>query len=202
MGLRQTAAPVIEPVTLAEAKTFLRIDEDITADDAMVTRLIRAARRQAEKVTCRQLLTATWLLTLDGFFDRKWAYRDDCLGWCLTLTQPRLQSVTAIQYVDVAGATQTLDAEAYVVDAEAEPARVFAAVDSTWPATLMQPGSVSVTFVAGSDAASDVADDIVTGILICLDDWYNGRGGVKGAVGDVPPPALNLWRSCWHGAMA
>jgi hypothetical protein len=56
------APPGEEPVTLAEAKAFCRIDGD--DEDALVSALIAAARLQVESLSGRALLTQTWRLTL------------------------------------------------------------------------------------------------------------------------------------------
>lgn len=58
-----TTAPAVEPVTLAEAKLFCRIDTD--ADDALVTALIIAARQTVEKQTGRALIEQSWAASLD-----------------------------------------------------------------------------------------------------------------------------------------
>lgn len=62
------AGPGEEPVTLAEAKAWCRIDTD--DDDALVTALIAAARLEVESFTGRALITQSWRLTLDGPADR------------------------------------------------------------------------------------------------------------------------------------
>lgn len=55
------AGPGEEPVTLAEAKAWCRIDT--TDEDALVTALIAAARLQVESLTGRALVTQSWRLT-------------------------------------------------------------------------------------------------------------------------------------------
>jgi hypothetical protein len=57
------AGPGEEPVTLAEAKAFARIDG--TEEDALVGALIAAARLHVESVTGRALVTQTWRLVLN-----------------------------------------------------------------------------------------------------------------------------------------
>ena len=57
-------APAAEPLTLAEAKLHLRVDD--TADDALIGALITAARQHAEHDTRRALVTQTWKLALDA----------------------------------------------------------------------------------------------------------------------------------------
>ena len=56
------AGPGEEPVTLAEAKAFCRIDG--SDEDALVSALIAAARLQVESLTGRALVTQTWRLTM------------------------------------------------------------------------------------------------------------------------------------------
>jgi len=56
------APPGEEPVTLAEAKAFCRIDG--SDEDALVNALIAAARLQVESLTGRALITQTWRLTM------------------------------------------------------------------------------------------------------------------------------------------
>ncbi len=59
------AGPASEPVTLADAKTFLRVDHD--ADDVLIGSLIAAARRLVETATRRALITQTWRLVRDAW---------------------------------------------------------------------------------------------------------------------------------------
>lgn len=56
------APPGEEPVTLAEAKAFCRIDG--SDEDALVNALIAAARLQVESLTGCALITQTWRLTM------------------------------------------------------------------------------------------------------------------------------------------
>jgi len=65
-GLVQTVAPAAEPVSLAEAYEHCRADPG--TEDGLITRMIRSARRYVETVLRRQLMTATWQLTLDTFY--------------------------------------------------------------------------------------------------------------------------------------
>jgi len=57
------AGPAQEPVSLAEAKAFLRVDD--TAEDALITTLIGAGRLHLEGITGRALLAQTWRVVLD-----------------------------------------------------------------------------------------------------------------------------------------
>jgi hypothetical protein len=74
MSLRISTEPTEEPVTLAEAKLHLRIDEigsssDGHPDDSLVSVMTTAARDWAEHFLRRSLVTKTYELTLDEFAD-------------------------------------------------------------------------------------------------------------------------------------
>ncbi len=56
------AGPGEEPVSLAEAKTFARIDGG--DEDALVGALIATARLHVESITGRAMITQTWRLVL------------------------------------------------------------------------------------------------------------------------------------------
>ena len=61
------AGPAEEPVSLAEARAFLRVDD--TAEDGLITTLIGAARLHVEGVTGRALLAQSWRVVLDAWPD-------------------------------------------------------------------------------------------------------------------------------------
>ena len=55
--------PAIEPWSVAEAKSFLRAEND--DDDTVIASLIAAARNQVEALTRSALIAQTWRLVLD-----------------------------------------------------------------------------------------------------------------------------------------
>jgi uncharacterized phiE125 gp8 family phage protein len=55
--------PASEPLSLAEAKNYLRVEHG--ADDALIAAMIAAARIQVESLTRRALVTQSWRIVLD-----------------------------------------------------------------------------------------------------------------------------------------
>ena len=135
MGLVLVTAPATEPVTLVEAKDHLRLE--ISDDDTLVTSLIVSAREFAEQETHRQLVTATWKLTLNSFPSE------------IRLPLPPLQSVSSLKYLDTDGTQQTLASSNYDVDTDSEPGRICLAYGKSWPSIRSVKNSIEVEFICG-----------------------------------------------------
>ena len=65
MALKINTAPIEEPISIAEAKTHLRIDSEDTVEDALLNALVTAARQYAEDFQRRAYITQIWELWLD-----------------------------------------------------------------------------------------------------------------------------------------
>lgn len=61
------AGPESEPVSLLEAKRFLRIDDENEAEDGLIGALIAASRIHVEGVTGRALIAQGWRAVLDAW---------------------------------------------------------------------------------------------------------------------------------------
>ena len=162
MRLELLTAPATEPVTLAEVKTRLRIDD--ATDDAGVTRLIAAATGNAQAITRRAFVTQKWALILDAF---------PCGS--ISLPLPPLQSVELISYIDANGATQTLAPGDYLVDKNGIVGMVHRAYQKQWPTTRAQPMAVRVEFTAGYGNATAVPSDLVSALLLLIAHWDQNR---------------------------
>lgn len=188
-GLVEITAPALEPVTLAEAKLHLRVDT--SADDALITTLILAARTLAEEVSGRAFIDQTWDWFLDEFEN------SDTL---LRIPKPPLNSIVTLKYIDEDGATITLAASEYKVDTASEPGRVVPAFDKTWPATRDEINAVEIRFLAGfGTATADVPDRFKAAIKLIVGGWYEFREDIiaTGAVPQtlpVPLASLSLLR--------
>ena len=178
MPLQLVTPPAEEPVSLADAKLHLRVD--FSDDDALITSLISAARQAAETLTGRQIVTARWKLLLDSFPGPSLmgvpAGRPFSLpGHAILLPKCPVQSVFAIQYLDMASTTQTMPSADYTVDTACEPARITPVFGKIWPISLPQIGAVWVTFDCGYGAAAAVPEGIKSWIKLRLGSLYAHR---------------------------
>lgn len=174
MGYRLITAPSADPVTLAEAKTHLRVDH--SDEDARIASLIKAAVSYLDGrsgILGRCLVTQTLELVLDQFPTRE-----------IELPLGPVASVTFIKYVDSNGAEQTFSAGSYTVDLSSLTARAIP--NTSWPATMAAANAVTVRYVAGTAAAS-VPEAIRQAILLLVGHWYENRQPVAGSsVADLP----------------
>lgn len=162
MRLELLTPPATEPVTLAEVKTRLRID-DATDDDG-VTRLIASATKHAESITRRAFVTQSWALTLDAF---------PCGS--ISLPLPPLQSVEEISYIDSTGATVVLPSTEYLVDKNGMIGMIHRAYQKQWPITRAQPMAVRIEFTAGYGAAAAVPSDLASALMLLVAHWDQNR---------------------------
>jgi uncharacterized phiE125 gp8 family phage protein len=172
-GLKRVTDATTEPVTAAEAKTYARVSS--STEDTLTESLIKSARMHAEAITQRQLINATWRLTLDWF-----------PSWAIVLPRAPLSSVTSIIYDEYSeGTATTLASTEYRVQTDPEPGFVEPSYDAgLWPTPRVQSGAVRITYVAGyGAAASAVPEDIKTAIKWLVNHWLEERLPTT----DIPP---------------
>jgi uncharacterized phiE125 gp8 family phage protein len=173
--LRVSTPPAVEPVTLTEAKSHLRVDS--TADDAYVSTLVTAAREWIEQYLDRALIRQQLVMTLKSF-----PVADDEI----VLPRPPMategaSTAVSVAYTLASGATATLSTSQYRVDRHRTPGEVQTLYGATWPADRMEDeNSVTVTWWAGYGASgSSVPAAIRHAILMLVGHWYDGaRSGV------------------------
>lgn len=99
-ALRLVSPPAGEPLTLAQAKAFLRVEH--AADDDAITRAITTARQFAEQYIRAALLPQSWdyIVANDGACE-------------LPLPLGPAQSITSVTLTDALGAPTTVNAANY-----------------------------------------------------------------------------------------
>lgn len=189
-GLTLVTAATEEPVSIAEAGVHTHVSGSSgeSAHAEKLEALIAAAREHVETETGRQLVTATWRLTLDRFPRGQGA---------MLLPKAPLASVTFVKYDDADDVEQTMSAANYVVSTGSEPGRISLTNGSTWPIPKVQADSVRVEYVAGYGAASAVPTALKQAILLMVGHWFENREAVVigSMAGEIPLAAQRLIRN-------
>ncbi len=142
MTTRQITPAVALAVSLADAKTTLRIEQSDTSLDASITLAIEGITLECEHQLGRSLVHQGWRLSLDR------------IGDAIRLDHPPIASVQSLAYYDAAGVLQTLHPDDYFVDLVSEPGYIVPAVGKAWPETFDRAHAVTVDYTAGYGATS------------------------------------------------
>jgi uncharacterized phiE125 gp8 family phage protein len=154
-------APAAEPLSLADAKAFLRVEHG--DDDAIIASLIAAARNHVEALTRCALLTQTWRLVLDRWPD----------GGRVAPRIGPLRSLLAVRVFNAAGEEHEIDREIFVVDAAAG---ALAAPAWSLPLPGRSSAGIELDIEVGYGAAGDVPQRLLHAIRMLVAHWYENRG--------------------------
>lgn len=200
------APPAAEPVTLAEARSWLRVDT--TDEDGAIASLISAAREIVEMATRRALVTQSWRIVMDAWpfavAHRSWTLlstRAAALTGEISLPLAPLQSVAAIRVYDSMGVAQTLPTSSWRLVAAPERARiVFSAAPPQPTATV---AGIEIDVVAGYGDPQDTPAPLRHAILSLVSYWFDNRGDVATTdAGNLPPRAAALIAPFRRGRLA
>ena len=170
MGLRLLTPPAVESVTVAEQKTFMRVD--IATDDALIALFITAARQAVEVLTGRAFITQKWQASFDVV----------PIGKRLELPIAPVISVESVKVADVADTLRVLDASEYTVDTLAEPARITLNTYSRPSHWRHRINAAEVVFTCGyGAAATDVPEGLRQAVRFLASHFYENRTPVGDA---------------------
>ena len=166
-GVVRVVPPAVEPVSLAEVKAHVRLDEGMTQDDALLSALIGVARDSAERWLGRALIHQTWRMVCDA---------SPVVG-IVELPNPPLVSINHIKTYDDRDGEKVFAAENYYVDPARQPGRIVLRAGAVWPCAQRAANGFEVEYVAGYGVTGeDVPPAIRRGILIHVAALYAERG--------------------------
>ncbi len=176
--------PAVEPVSLAEAKAYLRVEH--ADDDDIIAALIAGARVHVEAQTRRALITQVWRIARDTW---------PANGRIVVVPAP-LRALVAARINKLDGATQAIDVGAFAVDAISAPA-VLAFAAGALPAPGRVVGGIELDVEIGyGDVPADVPEPLRQAVRVLVAHWYENRGliAVGHEVAVLPESATALIR--------
>lgn len=167
-SVRRLTQPAVEPVSLSEAKTHLRVDT--STDDTYITALVKAAREWVEEYLDRSLVYTQWQVKAD-LFPVEFEVPRPPIATAGTFT------AVTLTYESTDGTTKTVAGADYRVDRDATPAVVRNVYNGTWPSDVIyDANSVTLTFWAGYGAAgASVPQTIRHAVLMLVGHMYEHR---------------------------
>lgn len=193
-SLRVHTPPVVEPVSLAEAKAQCRVDS--SDEDALIQSYITMAREYIEGTLDIACITQTLEARYDTF-----------PLWEIILPRPPMAPGTVlVTYRDEAGQMQTISSatNAFQVDQYATPGRIYPLYEHVWPAVRGDENSVTVRWTAGYGSSGMACPASIRGAcLLLVAHWFEMRQPVVVGYSQVlPVPATFdtlLAASGWGG---
>lgn len=208
-GIKVLTEPTQEPITLQEAKEYLRVEDN--TDERNVRPLIETARRWFEEHTGRTLVQTTYQQFLDTFTDHEdplWEgmrtgpdlnfYKN-----YITLSRTPVASVTHVKTYNDSDEATTFAATKYYVDNAREPARIVLRKGQTFPTALRVANAIEIQYVAGYSSVSAIPEAIRVGLLQHIAHLYEHRGDMGDTQGSMFPPMLKALYAPYvvHGGM-
>jgi uncharacterized phiE125 gp8 family phage protein len=179
MALVLTSGPAVEPVSLVEAKSHLRVET--SAEDALIGSLITTSRLHIEAALDLALIEQSWTWSIDTWPHRRPLY--------LPL-RPVVQ-IDAINIIDATDTPHLLAASAYHLDGNAVPARLSWLAASSPPRPGRPASGIEISFTAGfGSLASDVPGPIRQALLLLIAHWYEQREPVATGSAATPIPTM------------
>ncbi|MBS7542007.1 head-tail connector protein [Ancylobacter oerskovii] len=157
------AGPASEPLTLAEAKAYLRVDHD--GEDALIASMITAARATVETLTRRALIDQKWRIVRDAW---------PASGLIPVPVSP-LRTLDRVALIDAAGVEIEVPGTAFNVDAARLPGLIR--VDRGAVAPPPRPlAGIALDITAGhGPSAAEVPAPLIEAVRLVLAHFHEHR---------------------------
>jgi uncharacterized phiE125 gp8 family phage protein len=160
--LKTITPPAERPLSLAEARKALKIDDDSNDDE--VDSLVTQAVEYCEGYQNRKFVTQTLEVYLDSFPNGSIKFTD-----CSPV-----QSIESIKFIDFEGTEHTFDSSNYSLDDVSFVHKIDLAYGKSWPSAILKPtNGVKIQFVAGYGDATAVPETVKWAMILHMKLLYD-----------------------------
>jgi uncharacterized phiE125 gp8 family phage protein len=169
--------PVIEPISLTEMKTYLRVDTN--DDDGLINAFITAARLLIEASSRRVFISQTWRLVLD-----QWP-KD---GFIRVPVSPLIQIVAA-RVFNASGIASTVALSSLEANSLSDPPQI--AIVGPVMVTGRARSGVEIDISCGyGSAIGNIPEPLRQAIRLLVARWYDNRGDIMHPHAATLPPDI------------
>lgn len=180
-----TTAPASEPVSTADAKTYLNVSN--TLHNTLIDNIVSASRVIYEHYTgtavITQTITQVWDLT-------------PCEGEFEFAVGP-VTGTPTVYYKDNNGDYQAWASSNYTLTTTGLFARVVKKSTASWPTTGDFPEKWKITYSAGYASAAAVPEDIISAIMVMAGFLYENREDIP--ISDTSNPKIRSFAALAFG---
>lgn len=202
-NLKLIAGPSEDPVTVADAKDYLRIDN--SSEDARILTMIKAATISLESFVGQKFISQVWDVFLDGFEAPKskndpwWDGSKDgpismFSGQCSNIYLPIGPMISLDEFSTYGDDGVAVNAQVsdYIADTIGPRARVGLKLGGLWPTTVLRSSNgVRFRLTVGISAnAATLPSDIRQAVLEFIAHMYENRGDQNEM--KIPPHVMTL----------
>lgn len=154
------------PISLDDAKTYMKIPASITTDDAVIQSMINAATEWGQKYTGREFTNNVWQALMSCFPTRIMLKRDP------------VDTIDTITYL-VSGTLTTVSASVYYLVKNTQSSDVVLEEGMSWPT---DGDSKENTYIVGFTTKIYYCDkEIIEALKRHVAYWYLNRGDCPGS---------------------
>lgn len=176
MPLLLTSPPTQEPISLTDAKSFLRVET--SADDVLISALVTTSRLQIEAALDLALIHQTWSLLLDV-----WPQTPH-----ITMPFAPVAHLVAVNTYDRDGDATPIPLASFELDNASSSPRLLRRNGFATTTPMRALNAIEISFVAGYGATADsVPEPIRQALRLLVAHWYEHRDP-----GEVDVPAANV----------
>ncbi len=162
MNLELKTDAIIEPLALADVKNYLHVVDD--DDDALITSMIKAARKRFEHESYRSACSKTFVAYFDGF------------SGDIKLEKPPVQSIVEFKYLDEDSTWQDVDSTIYRTELIEDSGTIVKLSGYTWPTDVLSGiNTVKVEYVAGYLSQAVFPENAKLWMLVVIGGMYENR---------------------------
>lgn len=200
VSLKLKTAPTEDPVSVTEAKEYLRVDG--SDEDSRILTMIKAATLSLENYCDQKFIEQTWIEYHDAFpmaSAKDWwdGTKEMAISeiWSqareIKLSLGRVVSLVAVKTYADDNVAILMDPSTYQVDTAGDYGRLALRIGETWPTTILRKvNGVEIEYVVGLAAnAAALSQNIKQAVLEFVGHMYEHRGDEKMA---VPSLCLHL----------